>query len=248
MAIIGSRASAFVSFNLEELTAVPFVATRASGTYCVRVFAQQLEYEHRVEGMRESGPVTIPVYFPHGLLSHGRVVLTRSEYDELQAGVAMMTAINVALGSDLVILGMSLDDAYLRAEILKHRRWFQKVFWFNDHFAHTEWARVAHVTMVESGHDRIWKGLSDAFVMNDSSKKLPIFRDKMVEQLPTVMKEAATSMARFEKDYGARVKSEASQHLGLAGYAVKLRTFFVDAGLCVPGWLDDACSNASANG
>lgn len=247
MAVIGSRASAFVSFNLEELTAIPFVTTRGTGTYCTRVFAQQLEYEHRLSGPKEPGPFTIPVYFPHGLLSQGRVTLTRSEYDQLQAGVAMMTAINVALGGTLVILGMSLDDDYLRSEISRHRPWFQDIFWFNKEFHHTEWARVAHVTTVEVAHQILWPGLADAFVSNDTSGRLSALRQGLNDQLRATMSKTAEALANIELTFSA-MEAQVSDDLARPGYPAKLRRFFVDAGCHVPEWLEDACIRVPAQG
>ena len=182
MAIVGARASAIVSFNLEEATAIPFTFTRGMGASCMRVFTERVSYRANVERAPSPGPVSLPVYFPHGLLSHGRVVLTRSEYDELQAGIAMTTAVHVALGSDLVILGMSLDDAYLRSVLMHHRRWLGEIFWIDESFKHEEWARVAHVTMVSAPHREIWRGLANSFVTHDASGDFAKIRQKAKEK------------------------------------------------------------------
>jgi hypothetical protein len=65
---------------------------------------------------------------PHGLLDiDGNRVITKSEYLAHGMSLAVGTAVNLCLGGDLLILGMSLDDVYLRDAILLHRRWIRDV-------------------------------------------------------------------------------------------------------------------------
>ena len=86
--------------------------------------------------------------------------------------LAVGTAVSLCLGGDLLIVGMSLDDAYLREAILRHRRWIRDVFWVDARFDHHEWARVANVHCVHASYQDIWAGLSQAHLEHDSRGEL----------------------------------------------------------------------------
>src|SRR5690606_25782001 len=119
-ALIGARSSTLVSFNVEELSALPFHAFSGGGKAVLRTFRDRkdLGFKSTMEG----GPVGRPIYFPHGTLTMGNLVITQSEYDKFHASATMESAVHLCMGGDLVILGMSLSDSYLRQALLRHRR------------------------------------------------------------------------------------------------------------------------------
>lgn len=173
-ATIGARANAVVSFNIEVVSAMSFVSAFGECSFRPRTFRERhpdffgLEFAHQTT----PGMVSPTIYFPHGLLNDGNLVMTKSEYDLHEGSLAMATAVQLCLGSDLVILGMSLADTYLRREILRHRRWIRRIYWVGEKPAYDEWRRVARVTFVEAPHKEVWKSLAERFQERDAKGSL----------------------------------------------------------------------------
>jgi hypothetical protein len=167
MAVIGVRAGALVSFNIEIVSTIPFSIGRG-GSFVPRAYRRP-EVESMLKPWTGGGVVGAAVFFPHGILDlEGNCVITRSEYDAHRMSLAVGTAVNLCLGGDLLILGMSLDDAYLRDAILQHRRWIRDVFWVGSRFEHEEWARMANVHRVRASYAEIWSGIAKAHLAHDS--------------------------------------------------------------------------------
>src|SRR5215469_13580338 len=59
-----------------------------------------------------------PIYHPHGLVT-GRCIMTSSDYQELNGGLALQLAVHASFGNNLIIAGLSLEDEYLRDQISK---------------------------------------------------------------------------------------------------------------------------------
>lgn len=177
--IIGARANVVVSFNIETMSSHAFVSLGHARSVVPRTFRERNPMSGEVVFTSTPGPVSPPVFFPHGLLDQGNVVMTESEYIRHRASLAMSTAIHLSLGSDLVIVGMSLADSYLRRALLKHRRWIREIFWIGAVCPYHEWARVADVTFVQADHGEIWKGLAETFLARDQSDRLRAQRDEL---------------------------------------------------------------------
>ncbi len=156
-AAVGTRAATIVSFNVEPMSALPFCML--SGGMVVRTFARRDPFRAGMRFPTEPGQVGRPVYFPHGLLHAGELVMTESEYAKHRGSLAVATAVHLAIGSDLVVLGMSLEDAYLRAAILDNREWLHRIYWLGPACPAPEWFRVADVTHVRIGFADLWSGL-----------------------------------------------------------------------------------------
>jgi len=231
-AVIGSRASAVVSFNVEEVTSIPFILFKGGGQLCRRLFRERVAYEPYEQAPIDPGPTAFPVFFPHGLLSEGQVVLTQSEYDRLQAGVAMDTAVHIALGSHLVILGMSLDDSYLRHALLKHRRWLGDIFWFDASFRHSEWARVAHVTTVEIDHAKFWGELANAILSADGTEALAARASVAGARAKDLVKEGFRQLKNQKNVFDAEM-ADVWRRSDAKGRQMIIQAF-VDRGLEVP--------------
>lgn len=147
-AIIGARASNVVSFNMDSVSGMAFTCGRPGGTTPPRTYLERTQYVAATLGPTP-GPLSAPAYCPHGLLDlYGNCVMTKSEYTKHSMSMAVGTAIHMCLGGDLVILGMSVSDRYLRRALMKNRRWIRSVYWVCDDCPHPEWARVADVTVV----------------------------------------------------------------------------------------------------
>jgi hypothetical protein len=171
MAVIGLRAGALVSFNIEIVSAIPLSVGRG-GSFVPRAYRRP-EAESMLKPWTGGGVVGSAVFFPHGILDlEGNCVITKSEYDAHRMSLAVGTAVNLCLGGDLLIVGMSLDDAYLRDAILQHRRWIRDVFWVDSRFQHEEWARVANVHCVRASYGEIWSEIATAHIAHDSRGEL----------------------------------------------------------------------------
>jgi len=131
-AMIGLRAGPIVSFNVEMVSSFAF-ASAHGGCFIARPY--QSRWQHSVGTNSVPGLAGLPVFFPHGLLDvYGECVITQSEYDRHEMSLAFRTAVGLCLGGDLLILGMSLSDPYLRRGILENRRWIRDVFWVASDF------------------------------------------------------------------------------------------------------------------
>lgn len=171
MAVIGARAGAIVSFNIEMLSSLPMAISRG-GSFIFRSYRRP-ESESFMKPMTDGGMTCSPVFLPHGLLDmEGNCVITKSEYLAHGMSLAVGTAVNACLGGDLLILGMSLDDGYLREAILEHRRWIRDVFWVTNSRSHAEWARVAKVHRVAATYEQTWTGIAKAHLAHDSHQEL----------------------------------------------------------------------------
>jgi hypothetical protein len=167
-ATIAARAHVTVSFNIEMVSAIPFAISKGGGFFYPRPYMEPKRRMAKLEG--SEGSTMAPVYFPHGLLDmFGACVLTESEYLLHGMSLAVDTAVSACLGGDLLILGMSLGDKYLRDGILRNRRWMKNVFWVTSEEAFGEWARVASVTKVTATHEQVWRDIAQACLDSESS-------------------------------------------------------------------------------
>src|SRR5206468_1707422 len=73
------------------------------------------------------------VYHPHGALeTSGVCVLAESEYKSMHGTLALELATHAAFASRLVIIGMSLEDGYLRSQLERFMPQLSGVVWFVD--------------------------------------------------------------------------------------------------------------------
>lgn len=169
-AVIGARATAVVSFNLEPITAWSFPVAHGGDLLNIRTFQERSSIDVVPEQQTKPGVAGMPIYFPHGLLLFGNAIVTKSDYDRLMGSLAMLTAVHLAIGGDLIILGMSLGDSYLRKALLEQRRWLRNIYWLNSSFEFREWARVARVCLVEVNNLEVWTELAKVFISADQKE------------------------------------------------------------------------------
>lgn len=136
IARLGMLANPIVNFNIEALT-----SEALAGPHCLRCFQAPTMPDlplridrRRASSMFPEGPQHVRnVYHPHGAIDiTGLCVLTASEYQAHQGTLAYQIAVHQAFDSDLVIVGMSLDDYYLREQLGAFRGQIRKIIWFTD--------------------------------------------------------------------------------------------------------------------
>jgi hypothetical protein len=205
-AIIGARASAVVSFNIESITAMAFTFGRPGARTLPRTY---LDHHDQVGLLpaTDPGPLAPPAYAPHGLLDvYGNCVMTKSEYLKHKMSLAVGTAVQFCLGGDLLILGMSMSDGYLQEALIANRRWIKDIYWITGKCEHPEWARVADVTVVQADHSRVWKGIAgshvDAGPVGDWSQIQDSLSTQLKPPLATFLETVHGMQARLD-DAGA---------------------------------------------
>ena len=98
------------------------------------------------------------VYHPHGLATLD-TVMTATQYEANSQTLAFALAIHASFGNNLVIVGMSLDDEYLRRQIERFRPSIGPIYWFNSQFSDklSSWAHQHDVTTVRSEWNDFWQ-------------------------------------------------------------------------------------------
>jgi hypothetical protein len=243
-AIIGARASAIVSFNIELFSGLSFIAARGGTSVIVRTFRERREFGVVSSYTVHPGLVSTPIYFPHGLLDQANLVITKSEYDKHRGSLAVTTAVHLCLGGDLVILGMSLADEYLRRAILKNRRWIRDVYWIGAECSQVEWARVAEVTFVKTPHDVMWRELARCIIDHDSSDTLRKQEDELRKSFPDWMSRVMASSRRIQEQLENHAKRLLKERPALPpAKIIEFARLCIDLGLEIPKQIrnDDRC-------
>jgi hypothetical protein len=150
LARLGMSANPIVNFNLEHETS----SVLASGGGGGRI----LDFDPRDGGTvpKATGDFirgyTIfrrSLYHPHGTITmNGPCVLTSSGYATLNGTLAFEIASHAAFGTNLWIVGMSLEDQYLREQLTRFRPWIGYVVWFCDSRPNDELIRWAEESRV----------------------------------------------------------------------------------------------------
>lgn len=158
LAHLGTKANPIVNFNIESLTSQAIAAP--GGPWRVLPFNSG----HGHGGQRKSehqGRFERHIYHPHGVIDlTGLCVIAASEYHSLQDTLALQLAVHLAFGLNLAIVGMSLEDVYLRDQLEMFRNQINQVFLFTDSEPSKEiarWAWKNAVTVVKSPWDEFWK-------------------------------------------------------------------------------------------
>jgi SIR2-like domain len=130
---------------------------------------------------REPDVPLLDVIHPHGIASGfgDGCVLTPGDYNRLR--LAFRVAVAAAYHKPLAIVGMNLDDQYLREQLREFRHEVGRVFWFRtaQRDASTEFAEAHRIEVVTlSGWPQFWTAVS-------TTLKSPCHRDveKCVERL-----------------------------------------------------------------
>jgi len=157
LAALGWLANPIVNFNVETLTS--YLVARPGGPCRIlpyRDSSRGAPYEEQ----ESSSDFWRTVYHPHGAVNYGgRAVMTAGEYHTHDGSLAYLLSVSAAFENNLWIVGMSVDDAYLRAQLTAHREQIRQVRWFNSETElrkHEAWARDARVTLVPVVWPEFW--------------------------------------------------------------------------------------------
>lgn len=132
IACLGTLANSIVSFNIESITS--FLLAKPGGPYLIKVFLPPVPGASAIHVRKEGGVrgrYKRSVYHPHGCIDiAGLCVLTESDYNAMKGTLAFELACHAAFQEILVVVGMSLEDKYLRDQIEKFRACIPKIIWF----------------------------------------------------------------------------------------------------------------------
>jgi hypothetical protein len=229
-AMIGTRASAVVCFNIDRISGSLFVLGHG-GNVAARTYLPKARSIAQIEVPMNTGLVTCPVYFPHGLLDEGNCVMTASEYQLHRMSLAANVAVSLCLGGDLLILGMSLGDMYLRDALIENRNWIREIYWVTNAAPSITWARAARVTVVEAEHPEIWPELATTIV--GSNATLRERRDNLNEKLRPSVEKLQRGIAAFPVEFESWVTKHLPMLIGASNRG-ELAGIFEDLGLPVP--------------
>lgn len=153
IAALGQLANPIVSFNIEPLSSL--LLARPAGPF--RILFQSATAKPTYTWRELGGRFQRIVYHPHGLATADSV-MTASQYKSNRETLAFRLAIHAAFGNTLAIVGMSLDDKYLRHQIKKSRTSLGDVYWFGEEFPDklANWASQHRIETVQVHWPEFW--------------------------------------------------------------------------------------------
>lgn len=160
LASLGSLANPIVNFNVETLTSCALAGP--GGPWRPLPFRppalDQLSLPRSDRESSHGKRFQRHVYHPHGVIDLvGLCALARSDYQAMQGTLSLELATHAAFGLNLAIVGMSLDDDYLRKQIERFRGQIRDVFFFTDRppkSAIGEWAWRSQVQSLSYGEGK----------------------------------------------------------------------------------------------
>ncbi|HEV3209878.1 MAG TPA: SIR2 family protein [Chthoniobacterales bacterium] len=160
IAALGQLANPIVSFNIEPFSST--LLSRPAGPARIIPFIKpqtpRIEFRELVKAFQRI------VYHPHGL-STADCIITKEQYDTLNGTLALKLAGHAAFGNHLAIVGMSLQDDYLREQISEFRNQIGSILWFNNRFGDLAiWAMCNKVDLVQVEWSEFWEKFNPADV------------------------------------------------------------------------------------
>jgi len=133
LALFGALSNSVVNFNVESVSSRLIAA---ASPYALKVFHPPTEgtsgfrqYEGKFD-RRAAGDVPLNIFHPHGAIDvGGRCVMTSEEYRSLDGTLGLELAVHSCFGENVLILGMSLDDDYLRRQLVNFRNQIRRIIW-----------------------------------------------------------------------------------------------------------------------
>jgi hypothetical protein len=153
LAALGQLTNPIVSFNIEPFSST--LLARSAGPARIIPFIKP--ESPRIESKEISKTFQRIVYHPHGL-STVDSIMTLEEYKTLNGTLAFQLSAHAAFRNNLAIVGMSLQDEYLRSQISEFRNEINSIVWFNSQFDDLErWAMCNRVEMVQVKWSEFWE-------------------------------------------------------------------------------------------
>lgn len=139
VAKLGLLANPIVNFNIEALTSV--VLATGGGHYSIKTYGKKVFEENNTisrgtgfsmrDNQYEDQRFKRHIYHPHGNIDgYGVSVITDNNYDRHTSSLSYQLAVHNAFDNTLAIVGMSLEDKYLREQIGSFREEINNIFWF----------------------------------------------------------------------------------------------------------------------
>jgi hypothetical protein len=129
VAAFGQLANPIVSFNIEPFSST--LLARPAGPARIVPFIQP--ETRRIDFTESAKTFQRIVYHQHGL-STADCIMTEEDYKTLNGTLALQLAAHAAFGNNLAIVGMSLQDEYLRKQISEFRNQINSIVWLNSQF------------------------------------------------------------------------------------------------------------------
>jgi hypothetical protein len=133
--LFGAFATSVVNFNIETMSSR---VVAAASPYKLKIFHPPAEGSsgwHIIEGKADgvgSGAVPLSIIHPHGAVDKGGLcVMTSEEYRLLNGTLGLEIAVHKCFEDNVLILGMSLEDEYLRHQLVAFRSQIKNVTWMN---------------------------------------------------------------------------------------------------------------------
>lgn len=160
LAALAWPANPIVNFNVETITS--YLLARPAGP--CRILPYRLRDSSRAgvfEEQETSSAFFRTVYHPHGAVNYGgQAVMSSSEYQAHNGSLAYLLAVTAAFENNLWIVGMSIDDTYLRKQLKMYRTQINQVRWFDSEDKlkkHGNWAKDARVTQIPVVWSEFWQ-------------------------------------------------------------------------------------------
>jgi hypothetical protein len=162
---LGWLANPIVNFNVETMTS--YLVARPAGP--CRILPYRIRHPPAMGVYQEqetSADFFRTIYHPHGAVNYsGEAVMTSAEYGAHNGSLAYLLSVAAAFENNLWIVGMSLDDDYLREHLRQHRNQINGVRWFDSAAQlrkYESWAKDARVTLVPVVWPEFWNTLADS--------------------------------------------------------------------------------------
>lgn len=168
---LGRGANVIVNFNVEIGTSR--LIGGGIGKYVIKAYESPL-MTHVVGkdifwAGAGGGAPRLSIFHPHGAVEAGGLcVLTAEDYRVMNGTLALQLATHVAFREKLVIVGMSLDDVYLRHQLTTFREQIGEILWIRSDSDHRDdevdtWADDVGVTTVsDRSWDEAWASIAAA--------------------------------------------------------------------------------------
>jgi hypothetical protein len=155
VAALGQLANPIVSFNIEPLSSL--LLARPGGPVRLIPYVEPRDGLAPPSVDESSDRFKRIVFHPHGLIT-GDCVMTKSQYELKNATLAFGLAIHSAFGNNLAIVGMSLQEKDLQAQLLRFRSQLKRVIWLDRVFPEEllPWADRCEVDRIVVDWSAFW--------------------------------------------------------------------------------------------
>lgn len=213
VAILGNLANPIVNFNVETLSSCALAGVK-NQDFCLKVFKIP-DVDDDLGKELSDGPHATShkrhVFHPHGAINaHGRCILTSNEYSSLVGTLAYQLSTHAAFHSNLVIVGMSLQDHYLRAQLSEFRQQIGKILWFMTKDEHAECERsllkdafINNITIVKFDHWKTFWSAIQTVLPNPNKERLVKTYQSLLSQSIGLLEWRAGQLVRLSSDITA---------------------------------------------